>query len=267
MVKIVAFNKPYDVHSQFRSEGDQVTLIHFIQDLDLRVAGRLDRDSEGLLLLTDNGFINQHITNPKHKQYKTYLAQVDGEITEDAIKQLQKGVELNDGKTLPAKVQIVEEPEWLWARNPPIRYRANIPTTWVEIQICEGKNRQVRRMTSAVGFPTLRLIRTQIGSIHLHDLGLENGDHRQIEPLFYDEFRNILQDAERSQQEKEKKTSQRKYTPRTQKEAEQEKQHKKREKVRKDFNKSHERHPDGEAPRRITNGTTRVNIKQRGRRR
>ncbi|KAF7276229.1 hypothetical protein GWI33_010794, partial [Rhynchophorus ferrugineus] len=141
-MKIVAFNKPFDVHSQFRGEDNQITLAQFIHDPALRVAGRLDRDSEGLMLLTDHGILNQHITHPKFKQYKTYIAQVEGDVSDTAIRQLQQGIELNDGITLPAKVKRINEPEWLWERHPPIRFRANIPTTWLEIQICEGRNRQ-----------------------------------------------------------------------------------------------------------------------------
>lgn len=258
MVKIVAFNKPFDVHSQFRGDEHQITLAQFIQDTTLRVAGRLDRDSEGLMLLTDNGVINQHITHPKFKQYKTYLAQVEGEFSEHAIQQLQQGIELNDGMTEPAKVKIVEQPDWLWEREPPIRYRANIPTTWVEIQICEGRNRQVRRMTAAAGFPTLRLIRTQIGSVNLQDVGIALGDSRLLEPLFFDEFRHLVQQLKNK--ETETKTP-RKTVPRSKKEIEQTKQDKKRAKVRAEARKS-----DDTQPRRITNGTTRPNTKNRGRR-
>jgi 23S rRNA pseudouridine2457 synthase len=259
MVKIVAFNKPFDVHSQFRGEGSQITLANFISDDSLRVAGRLDRDSEGLMLLTDNGAVNQHITNPKFKQYKTYLAQVDGQITEEAILRLQQGVELNDGLTLPAKVRMIDAPEWLWQRDPPVRFRANIPTSWVEIQICEGRNRQVRRMTAAVGFPTLRLIRTQIGSVNLLDLGLESGDQRTLEPLFYDEFQQVVRQAKLTQVE-DKPTS--KTAPRSKKDLAQAKQNKKRAKIRAEIFKS----DDTAKPKRITNGTTRANTKQRGRR-
>ena len=200
MVKIVAFNKPFNVHSQFRSEELQITLSEFIHDPSLRIAGRLDRDSEGLLLLTDDGQLNQQITHPKHKQYKSYIVQVEGEITENALEQLRRGVMLKDGLTLPAKAEKITEPEWLWERDPPIRHRANIPTSWIEIQICEGKNRQVRRMTAAVGFPTLRLIRTQIGSVNLIDLGLALGESTQLEFLFYNEFRHLLKQKNKAQE-------------------------------------------------------------------
>ncbi|MFC3901500.1 pseudouridine synthase [Acinetobacter marinus] len=192
-MKIVALNKPFNVHSQFRSEDQQITLSEFIADPNLRIAGRLDRDSEGLILLTDDGQLNQQITHPKHKQYKSYVVQVEGEISDQAIAQLQQGIHLKDGLTLPAKASKIEQPAWLWQRDPPIRHRANIPTSWLEIQICEGRNRQVRRMTAAVGFPTLRLIRTQIGSVNLIDLGLGLGESTTLEALFYDEFRHLLQ--------------------------------------------------------------------------
>ncbi len=199
MVKIVAFNKPFNVHSQFRSEELQITLSDFIHDPSLRIAGRLDRDSEGLLLLTDDGQLNQQITHPKHKQFKSYVVQVEGDVSENAIEQLRRGVMLKDGMTLPAKAEKITEPKWLWERDPPIRHRVNIPTSWIEIQICEGKNRQVRRMTAAVGFPTLRLIRTQIGSVNLLDLGVGLGESTPLEALFYDEFRHLLKQKNKTQ--------------------------------------------------------------------
>jgi 23S rRNA pseudouridine2457 synthase len=177
MPKIVLFNKPYDVLTQFRAEGDRKTLADFIKDPTLRVAGRLDRDSEGLLLLTNDGVVNARLTQPKQKQFKTYWVQVDGEPSEAAIAQLKKGVLLNDGMTLPAEARLMYEPD-VWARTPPVRYRASIPTSWLEIQICEGRNRQVRRMTAAVGHPTLRLIRAQIGPYRLDDLA--SGECREV---------------------------------------------------------------------------------------
>lgn len=258
-MKIVALNKPLDVLSQFRLEEGCKTLADFITDPTLRVSGRLDKDSEGLLLLTDHGGINNMITSPKNKQYKVYFAQVEGDVTPAAIAALEKGVELKDGLTMPAKVKKVEEPEWLWERNPPIRYRANIPTTWLEIQIMEGRNRQVRRMTAAVGFPTLRLIRTQIGSINLFNLGIEVGDQREVEPLFHDEFRNMPEPQERrspykKQYQKPVATSER--------DAKKDNKNKKRDKVKAQLFRT-----EGPAPRRITNGTTRPNTKSRGRRR
>lgn len=193
-MKIIIFNKPYEVLSQFREDSKHLTLSHFIHDPELRLAGRLDLDSEGLMFLTDHGGLNQFITNPKNKKFKTYLAQVDGDISEAALEQLRQGVELADGMTLPAKARKVEQPEWLWERTPPVRFRANIPTSWVELQICEGRNRQVRRMTAAVGFPTLRLIRTQIGSIDLVKLGLQPGEQIEIEPLLYPDFKDVPAD-------------------------------------------------------------------------
>nr|WP_315235377.1 pseudouridine synthase [uncultured Albidiferax sp.] len=169
MAKIILFNKPFDVLTQFRPDGDRATLAQFIQDPSLRVAGRLDRDSEGLLLLTDDGVLNARITQPRQKQFKTYRVQVDGIPTEAALQALREGVLLNDGMTLPAQAAQIDPPE-IWPRTPPVRYRAKLPTSWLEIRICEGRNRQVRRMTAAVGLPTLRLIRVQIGDYQLGDL-------------------------------------------------------------------------------------------------
>ncbi len=169
MPKIILFNKPFDVLTQFRSEGDRLTLAHFFTDKSLRVAGRLDRDSEGLLLLTDDGILNARITQPAQKQTKIYLAQVEGILTEASLQLLRNGVLLNDGLTLPARIKLIDEPK-VWARTPAIRYRANLPTSWLEIAITEGRNRQVRRMTAAVGHPTLRLIRVQIGEYKLGNL-------------------------------------------------------------------------------------------------
>lgn len=187
-MKLIALNKPFQVLSQFRQDGQHQTLADFIFDSELRIAGRLDYDSEGLLLLTDHGVLNQYISNPKHKQWKTYIVQVDGQVTDDAISALQKGVLLNDGLTLPAQVRQIDEPDWLWQRTPPIRFRANIPTSWLEIKICEGRNRQVRRMTASVGFPTLRLIRKAIGSIDLCDLNLALGQSMAVNFQHLPEF-------------------------------------------------------------------------------
>ena len=174
MPRIVIFNKPFRVMSQFRESGDKFTLSQHFDDPTLRVAGRLDYDSEGLLVLTDSGLLVQKITHPRFKLEKTYLAQVEGEPTEQALQQLCTGVLLNDGITRPAQVKRVEEPEYLWPRNPPIRFRAAIPTRWLQLTISEGRNRQVRRMTAAVGYPTLRLIRTRVGDWDLR--GVEPGE-------------------------------------------------------------------------------------------
>ena len=178
MARIIIFNKPFRVLSQFRASGDKVTLSHFFNDPTLRVAGRLDYDSEGVLVLSDNGQLVQKIAHPRFEQQKTYLAQVEGEPTEKALEQLRSGVELKDGISRPAKARLVDEPDFLWAREPPIRYRAAIPTRWLELVIGEGRNRQVRRMTAAVGFPTLRLIRLQVGEWDLN--GARPGEWKEV---------------------------------------------------------------------------------------
>ena len=170
MARVVIFNKPFQVLSQFRESGSKLTLGDFFNDPALRVAGRLDYDSEGLLLLSGDGRLVQTISHPRFKQEKTYLVQVEGDPGPDALAELRNGVQLKDGITLPAGARLVDEPGWLWPRDPPIRYRANIPTHWLELTIGEGRNRQVRRMTAAVGFPTLRLIRVRVGDWSLGDL-------------------------------------------------------------------------------------------------
>ncbi|MCL4170393.1 UNVERIFIED_CONTAM: hypothetical protein GTU68_001537 [Idotea baltica] len=166
---LVLFNKPYNVLSQFTDEAGRLTLASYITIPNVYAAGRLDATSEGLLILTDDGALQHRIAHPKHKLEKTYWVQVEGEITDTAIQQLKNGIQLKDGLTAPAKAKILVSPD-LWTRDPPVRYRANIPTSWLEIKITEGRNRQVRRMTAAVGFPTLRLVRTQIGDWQLNQL-------------------------------------------------------------------------------------------------
>ena len=169
---LLAFNKPFDVLSQFTPEPGcpARTLAEFIAVPEVYAAGRLDRDSEGLLLLTNDGRLQTRLADPAFKQPKTYLVQVEGELTEAALRTLAQGVSLNDGMTRRAQAERVEQPAWLWPRTPPIRQRATIPVSWLELTLTEGRNRQVRRMTAAVGFPTLRLIRLRIGTVALDDL-------------------------------------------------------------------------------------------------
>jgi len=178
VTRIVIFNKPFQVLSQFRESGERLTLNHFFNDPALRIAGRLDYDSEGLLLLSDDGKMVQKISHPRFKLEKTYFAQVEGQPSPDALAQLRKGVVLKDGQTRPADVRLINEPASLWRRDPPIRYRAKIPTSWLELTICEGRNRQVRRMTAAVQHPTLRLIRVRVGDWSLGEL--QPGDWMEI---------------------------------------------------------------------------------------
>lgn len=163
MSQLILFNKPFRVLSQFRESGSKITLSAFFNDPTLRVAGRLDYDSEGLLLLTDDGQLTQKITHPRFTLKKTYLAQLEGEPGKQALAQLRSGVVLKDGPTRQSQARLTAEPHNLWPRDPPIRFRANIRTQWLELSISEGRNRQVRRMTAAVGFPTLRLIRWSVG--------------------------------------------------------------------------------------------------------
>ena len=168
--RLIAFNKPYGVLSQFTPEGRWRGLKDFIDVPGVYVAGRLDADSEGLLLLTNDGQLQARISDPRHKMEKTYWVQVEGVPDEAALVALRQGVALNDGPTRPARARAIEAPAGLWERDPPVRFRQSIPTSWLELVIREGRNRQVRRMTAAVGFPTLRLIRAQIGPYSLDGL-------------------------------------------------------------------------------------------------
>ncbi|WP_111643032.1 pseudouridine synthase [Marinimicrobium alkaliphilum] len=176
MAQLLLFNKPYGVLSQFTDAENRPTLGHYIRDSGFYPAGRLDQDSEGLLLLTDDGQLQHQIAHPMHKLAKTYWVQVEGIPDVRALAALRQGVSLKDGKTRPAQARLIAPPS-LWPRNPPIRERANIPTQWLSLTITEGRNRQVRRMTAAVGHPTLRLVRAQIGTWTLD--GLAPGESRR----------------------------------------------------------------------------------------
>ncbi|WP_160153650.1 rRNA large subunit pseudouridine synthase E [Microbulbifer sp. ALW1] len=178
MSHLILFNKPYGVLCQFTDSEGRPTLADYIKVPGVYAAGRLDFDSEGLLLLTDDGQLQHQIAHPRNKLPKVYWAQVEGEVTAEALWQLQKGVSLKDGVTAPAEARLIAEPD-LWPRQPPIRERKSIPTSWIELTIREGRNRQVRRMTAAVGFPTLRLVRRKIGDWDLGELG--PGETRTLE--------------------------------------------------------------------------------------
>jgi 23S rRNA pseudouridine2457 synthase len=175
---LIAFNKPFGVLCQFRAQPGRSTLADYIDLPRVHPAGRLDLDSEGLLLLTDDGALQARIASPRHKLAKVYWAQVEGVPTEAALEALRAGVDLGDFRTRPAGARHIDEPAGLWPRDPPIRYRARIPTSWLELTLREGKNRQVRRMTAKVGFPTLRLVRAAVGRISV--AGLAPGCWREV---------------------------------------------------------------------------------------
>ena len=184
MTRLIRLNKPFGVLSQFTARGTEgsprATLADYVQVSGVYPAGRLDRDSEGLLLLTDNGRLQARIAQPGRKMPKTYLAQVEGAPTPETVARLSEGVTLKDGPARATFARIVPEPDWLWPRDPPIRVRKSIPDSWIELTLTEGRNRQVRRMTAAIGHPTLRLIRTQIGPWTLE--GLAPGRWDDLDP-------------------------------------------------------------------------------------
>jgi 23S rRNA pseudouridine2457 synthase len=175
-MRLIALNKPFGTICQFSPHETRQSLADWVKVPGVYPAGRLDSDSEGLLLLTDDGALQARIAEPRRKLVKRYWAQVEGAPDAAALAVLERGVDLGDFVTQPCRAKLIAEPENLWARNPPIRYRASIPTTWIEIAISEGKNRQVRRMTAAIGYPTLRLVRVAIGALDIFSLGLAPGE-------------------------------------------------------------------------------------------
>ncbi|MCB1909777.1 MAG: pseudouridine synthase [Rhodocyclaceae bacterium] len=179
MSRLILFNKPFGVLCQFSRDGDRPCLKDYVEVDGVYPAGRLDTDSEGLLLLTDDGRLQHRVTDPRHKRPKTYLVQVEGEADAAACAALAGGVALRDGMTRPCRASIVAPPDWLWPRTPPVRFRKQVPTSWLKIELREGRNRQVRRMTAAVGLPTLRLLRIAIDRWRLS--GLAPGEWREVE--------------------------------------------------------------------------------------
>ncbi len=179
-MKYIILNKPYEVLTQFTDEAGRATLKDYVKVPDIYPVGRLDYDSEGLVLLTDDKALQHRLSDPKFKIEKTYWVQVDGVPTEEALEELRRGITIKNVKTAPAKARILEEEPHVWERSKPIRFRKNIPTSWVEIKISQGMNRQVRRMTAAVGYPTLRLIRPSIGPLTLGNL--QPGEYRELTP-------------------------------------------------------------------------------------
>ncbi len=187
---VLLFNKPFRVLSQFTSSDGKACLADYVDAPRMRPAGRLDYDSEGLLVLTDSGALQARLADPRWKTEKVYFAQVEGEAGDEAVTRLARGVVLRDGPTLPARAERVDEPDWLWPRDPPIRYRKTVPTSWIRLAIREGRNRQVRRMTAAVGLPTLRLVRWSVGPFALD--GLAPGESRRLDATEIDDALDAL---------------------------------------------------------------------------
>lgn len=185
-MRLILFNKPFQVLTRFQSDDGRATLTDYLRAPGCHPAGRLDYDSEGLLLLTDDGRLQAQLSNPKWKVAKTYYVQVENAPDASALQHLRDGIALNDGLTLPAQAEVIDEPAWLWPRTPPIRFRKHIPTAWLQLTIREGRNRQVRRMTAAVGCPTLRLIRRSVGPWSIE--GLAPGEWRDATPAEMQQF-------------------------------------------------------------------------------
>lgn len=197
-MKYIVLNKPFEVLTQFTDEAGRATLKDYVKIPGIYPVGRLDYDSEGLVLLTDDKTLQHRLSNPKFKIEKTYWVQVDGVPSEEALLQLERGVLIKDVRTAPAKVRLLEEEPQVWERSKPIRFRKNIPATWVEIKISQGMNRQVRRMTAAVGFPTLRLIRPAIGPLTLGTL--QPGEYRELTPAEVTKLKTITGSANKRRQ-------------------------------------------------------------------